>query len=163
MGPGVGHLKDDVIKLFELRRLRSNYLQTYLTTKVSKLSLAECSNSPCTVSIIPDNIINMAGAQVVVVYPRNKDSKFDKEYYLSTHMPLVAKHWKKHGLKSYAVTELNADGPYSYSVVMEFESYEGFGAAGADPNTKEVMDDVDNFSNEKPIIVHGNVISRENV
>jgi uncharacterized protein (TIGR02118 family) len=105
----------------------------------------------------------MSGAQVLVVYPRNKDSKFDKEYYLATHMPLVEKHWKKHGLKSYAVTELNADGPYSYSVVMEFESYEGFGAAGADPNTKEVMDDVKNFSNEQPIIVHGAVIGRESI
>jgi hypothetical protein len=93
----------------------------------------------------------MSGAQVLVVYPRNKDSKFDKEYYLATHMPLVEKHWKKHGLKS------------SYSVVMEFESYEGFGAAGADPNTKEVMDDVKNFSNEQPIIVHGAVIGRESI
>jgi uncharacterized protein (TIGR02118 family) len=105
----------------------------------------------------------MAGAQVIVAYPRNKDSKFDKEYYLSTHMPLVAKYWKKHGFKSYTVTELNADGPYTYSVVMEFESYEGWGAAGADPNTKEVMEDVKNFSNEQPILLHGGVISRETV
>jgi uncharacterized protein (TIGR02118 family) len=163
MGLGVGHLKDDVIKLFELHRLQINSLQTYPPTEVSQLLLSASPDLPSAVPTSPYNTIKMAGAQVVVVYPRNKDSKFDKEYYLSTHMPLVAKHWKKHGLKSYAVTELNADGPYSYSVVMEFESYEGFGAAGADPNTKEVMDDVNNFSNEKPIIVHGSVIGRENV
>jgi uncharacterized protein (TIGR02118 family) len=163
MGLGVGHLKDDVIKLFKLHRLQINSLQTYPPTEVSQLLLSASPDLPSAVSTSPYNTIKMAGAQVVVVYPRNKDSKFDKEYYLSTHMPLVAKHWKKHGLKSYAVTELNADGPYSYSVVMEFESYEGFGAAGADPNTKEVMDDVNNFSNEKPIIVHGSVIGRENV
>jgi uncharacterized protein (TIGR02118 family) len=105
----------------------------------------------------------MSGAQVIVMYPRKDGAKFDKQYYLSTHMPLVAKHWKKHGLKSYAVSELNADGPYSYSVVMEFESYEGFKAAGADPNTKEVMDDVANFSSEAPTLVHGGVVGRETV
>ncbi|OAL07742.1 hypothetical protein IQ06DRAFT_289402 [Phaeosphaeriaceae sp. SRC1lsM3a] len=105
----------------------------------------------------------MPGAQVVVAYPRAEGSTFNKEYYLSTHMPLVAKHWKKHGLKSYAVTELNADGPYTYSVVMEFESYEGWGAAATDPSTKEVMEDVVNFSNQQPVLVHGNVIGRETV
>jgi uncharacterized protein (TIGR02118 family) len=122
------------------------------------------SNSPFTVSIFYTINLNMAGAQLIVAYPRNKESTFNKEYYLSTHMPLVAKHWKKHGLKSYAVTELNADGPYSYSVVMEFESYEGWGAAGTDPDTKEViMEDIKNFSNEQPILVYGGVIARETV
>jgi uncharacterized protein (TIGR02118 family) len=106
----------------------------------------------------------MSGAQVIVVYPRKDGTlKFNKDYYLSTHMPLVAKHWKKHGFKSYAVTELNADAPYAISVVMEFESADGWGAAATDPNTKEVMDDVPNFSNEAPILLHGGVISRETV
>ena len=102
----------------------------------------------------------MSGAQVLVAYPRSEGSTFDKEYYLSTHMPLAKKHWAKHGLKSYAVTELNADGPYTYVVVMEFESHEGFGAASQDPNTKEIMEDVPNFSNVKPILLHGGVIGR---
>lgn len=102
----------------------------------------------------------MSGALVIVAYPRKDGATFDKDYYLSTHMPLVEKHWKKHGLKSYAVSELNADGPYTYTVVIEFESHEGFAAAGQDPNTKEVMDDVKNFSNEAPVLVHGGVIGR---
>ncbi|KAF2831096.1 hypothetical protein CC86DRAFT_366562 [Ophiobolus disseminans] len=105
----------------------------------------------------------MSGAQVIVAYPRKEGATFDKDYYLSTHMPLAAKHWKKHGLKSYTVTELTGDGPYSYSVVLEFESPEGFPAAAADPNTKEVMDDVPKFSNEQPIIIHGPVIGRKDV
>jgi len=103
----------------------------------------------------------MPAAQVVVLYPRKDGSTFDKDYYMSSHMPLVEKYWKKHGLKSYAVTELNADSPYTYSCVMEFESHESFGAAAADPNTKEVMDDVDNFSNEKPVLMHGGMIGQK--
>lgn len=75
-------------------------------------------------------------------------------------MPLVMKHWAKHGMKSYAVTELNADAPYTFSSVMEFESYESFQAAVQDPMTKSVMEDVVNFSSEKPVMMHGGVIGR---
>jgi uncharacterized protein (TIGR02118 family) len=105
----------------------------------------------------------MSGAQVIVAYPRKDTSTFNKEYYLSTHMPLVAKYWKKHGLKSYAVTELNAESPYSICVVMDFESADGWGAAAEDSNTKEIMDDVPNFSTEGPVLLHGGVIGRETV
>lgn len=100
----------------------------------------------------------MSGAQILVLYPRKDGATFNKDYYLATHMPLVKKHWEKHGLSSYKVSELNADGPYSFVVVMQFESYEGFGAAGADPGSKEIMDDVANFSSEAPVVLHGGVI-----
>jgi uncharacterized protein (TIGR02118 family) len=103
----------------------------------------------------------MSGAQVIVAYPRKEGATFDKNYYLATHMPMVGKHWKKHGLKSYAVTELSADAPYTYTVAMDFESYEGFGAASQDPNMKEIMEDVPKFSSEQPIMLHGNIIGRQ--
>ncbi|KAF1840391.1 uncharacterized protein K460DRAFT_322985 [Cucurbitaria berberidis CBS 394.84] len=102
----------------------------------------------------------MSGAQVFVAYPREEGSTFNKEYYLNTHIPLVQKYWGKHGMKSYAVTELNADGPYTFIATIDFETHEGFGAAIQDPNTKEVMDDVAKFSNVKPVLVHGGVIGR---
>ncbi|KAI5376127.1 hypothetical protein J4E82_005122 [Alternaria postmessia] len=103
------------------------------------------------------NII-MPGATAIVLYPRKEGSTFDKEYYLKTHMPLAMKHWGPHGLKSYAVSELSADGPYSISSVMEFDSQEAVGKAMQDPGTKEIMDDVKNFTNSEPILVHGNII-----
>jgi uncharacterized protein (TIGR02118 family) len=102
----------------------------------------------------------MSGATVIVLYPRKEGSTFNKEYYLKNHMPLAMKHWKKHGFKSYAVSELNADGPYSYTVVMEFESPGSVGKAMQDPGTKEIMDDLSNFSSETPVLVHGGVIGR---
>ena len=100
----------------------------------------------------------MPGATAIVLYPRKEGSPFDKEYYLKTHMPLAMKHWGPHGLKSYAVSELSADGPYSISSVMEFDSQEAVGKAMQDPGTKEIMDDVKNFTNSEPILVHGNII-----
>ena len=102
----------------------------------------------------------MSGVNAIVLYPRKEGSTFDKEYYLKTHMPLVMKHWGKHGLKSYAVSDPNADGPYSISAVLEFDSYEGFEKATQDPGTKEVMDDIKNFSSEASVLLHGNVIGR---
>jgi uncharacterized protein (TIGR02118 family) len=105
----------------------------------------------------------MPSAQVVILYPREKGATFDKDYYLSSHMAMVAKHWKKHGLKSYAVTELNEDAEYMISCILEFESLEGFGAAVADPITKEVMGDVEKFSNVKPVLMHGGVIGQKQV
>jgi uncharacterized protein (TIGR02118 family) len=102
----------------------------------------------------------MSGATAIVLYPRKEGATFDKEYYLSTHMELCSKYWKPLGLKSYAVTELNADGPYAYTVTLEWESHDAFGKATQDPNTKEIMEDVKNFSSETPVIVHGSVIGR---
>ncbi|CAO2657069.1 Nn.00g058720.m01.CDS01 [Neocucurbitaria sp. VM-36] len=100
----------------------------------------------------------MSGAQVIVAYPREEGWTFNKEHYLSTHMSLVKKYWGKHGLKSFTVTELNGDGPYTYIAVLEFESLEAFGAASADPNTKEVMADIPNFSNVQPVLLNGGII-----
>jgi uncharacterized protein (TIGR02118 family) len=166
---GVGLHKHDAVRCYKgsrtltLKFFAICYFAIDFTTQVSNFLIA-CHIDSFLQSLFKQALLfNMSGAQVIVVYPRKDTSTFDKEYYLSTHMPLVAKHWKKHGFKSYTVTELNADGPYSFSVVMEFESAEGWGAAATDPNTKEVMDDVPKFSNESPVIVHGGVISQEKV
>jgi uncharacterized protein (TIGR02118 family) len=112
----------------------------------------------------PITLFNMSGYQVIVAYPRKGGSlKFDKDYYLKTHMPLVAKTWKKHGFKSYVVTEFQEDNDYGFAVVMEFESAEGWGTAYADADTKAVMEDIPNFSNEGPVLIHGSVLTRESV
>jgi uncharacterized protein (TIGR02118 family) len=105
----------------------------------------------------------MSGVQVLVAYPRKESSSFNKEYYLSTHMPLAAKYWKKHGFKSYSVSECNEDGPYMIISVMVFETKEGWGAAIEDPNTKEVMEDIPNFTSEHPVLIHGGVIGQSTV
>ncbi|KAL6702953.1 hypothetical protein ACN47E_000795 [Coniothyrium glycines] len=102
----------------------------------------------------------MSGASLYIVYPRKEGATFDKEYYIKTHLPLAQKVWEKHGMKSYAITEFAPDSPYSIGVVAEFESLEGWGAAAKDSDTKQVIDDVKNFSSEGPILFAGNIIGR---
>ncbi|USP77006.1 hypothetical protein yc1106_04280 [Curvularia clavata] len=100
----------------------------------------------------------MAGANVIILYPRKEGSTFNKEYYINSHMPLCEKIWKKHGMKSWVLTELNADGPYLYSLVMDWESHEAFGKGMQDPGVKELMDDLKNYYTEPPVLVHGGVV-----
>lgn len=102
-----------------------------------------------------------AGAQVIVLYPRNNGAeKFDLDYYHGTHMPLAKKAWTEHGLKSFSVVQLSPDNQYNIAAILDFESQDHLGKALASPSTKEVMDDVPNFSSEKPVIVTGNVTLR---
>jgi uncharacterized protein (TIGR02118 family) len=98
-----------------------------------------------------------------VLYPRNKDSTFDMEYYLSTHMPLVEKHWKKQGLRSWKVAQLDDNSPYSVSCIMEWESSEAAKNAFGGDDAKEIMDDVKKFSNEHPIVIQGEIVGRSNL
>lgn len=97
------------------------------------------------------------GAQVIVLYPRKDGAKFDLDYYHSTHMKLVKDKWTSFGLKKFSVVQLAPDNQYSMAAILDFESQEALGKAMADPGAKEVMDDISNFSSEKPVIVAGNV------
>lgn len=100
------------------------------------------------------------GAQAIVLYPRKDGAKFDLDYYHSTHMPLAKTIWSPHGLKSFSVIQLGQDSQYSIAAIIDFESQEHMGKALADPKTKEVMDDVPNFSSETPLFLSGNVTLR---
>lgn len=100
------------------------------------------------------------GATVQVLYPQNEGSTFNMDYYKSTHLPLCEKHWRPFGLKSWHVTQLDSAAPYSTSLVLEFESLEGFQKAAADPSIAEIMADVPNYSSEKPVLIAGAVVGR---
>ncbi|KAH6638161.1 hypothetical protein C7974DRAFT_155450 [Boeremia exigua] len=99
----------------------------------------------------------MSGALAIVLYPRKDGATFDLDYYHATHMPLAKETWTKHGLKSFTVVQLSPENQYSIAATLNFESQEALGKALADPATKAVMDDVPNFSSEKPVIVAGNI------
>lgn len=94
---------------------------------------------------------------ITVLYPG--DAKFNMQYYLSSHMPLVKRLWTPHGLKSYRVLSLVATPsgdkpPYGVQCALEFTTREEFeGALKA--CAPEVLGDVPNFSDRDPILMIG--------
>jgi uncharacterized protein (TIGR02118 family) len=94
--------------------------------------------------------------KVSVYYPNSTGVRFDMNYYLGKHIPLVQ---KKVGaaLKGVAVEQGIAGGtagaPATYVAVghLLFESVEAFqGAFG--PHASEIAADVSNYTNVQPVI-----------
>jgi len=94
---------------------------------------------------------------VTVMYPDKPGSKFDMDYYLNNHGPLVHKLWGPHGLtglkvlKGLATPDPSTPPPYRIMALVGFESLDHFMAAVAAAG-KEVMDDIANFTDAPPDI-----------
>lgn len=94
---------------------------------------------------------------ITVLYPRDDQASFDHEYYAATHLPLVERHWRPHGLTS-AKALRGVDGPdgspspYFTIALLAFDSPDAVAAALASAGTAEVMGDIANFTTVQPII-----------
>lgn len=105
-------------------------------------------------------------ATVTVLYPAKEGAKFDMDYYLKSHMPLVGKKWGPFGLKQYYVADLrHTDQPYSVQATLIWDhadgGLQGF-KAGGEAHGPEIMGDVVNFSSEQPILLTGGVVGTLN-
>jgi len=100
-----------------------------------------------------------------VLYPAEADATFDMKYYLSTHMPLVQKHWGPHGLTDWKVIEFQAgpDGskPYSVQATLTWKDGESLQKALAASETASIFGDVPNFSNKSPVFMAGAVVGSQ--
>lgn len=111
--------------------------------------------------------MSSAAGTVTVLYPAKEGYKFDMDYYLKTHMPLVTKLWGPFGLKQYYISDLrNSEQPYTVQATLVWERADGALAgfkAAVDGHGKEVMGDVTNFSSESPIILTGGIVARSSL
>ncbi|HLJ07241.1 MAG TPA: EthD family reductase [Acidimicrobiia bacterium] len=94
--------------------------------------------------------------RVSVMYPRTEGGKFDMDYYVNKHMPMVADRCGA-AMKGMTVAEGIAGGqpgePPTYTCVgvLAFDSVEAFqGAFG--PHMAEIMGDIPNYTNISPVI-----------
>jgi uncharacterized protein (TIGR02118 family) len=92
---------------------------------------------------------------VSVIYQLQPGQKFDLEYYLETHIPLVRDRWGSFGLKGVQV--LNGTGspagpaPAILIALLDFESLQAFQNA-VEAHGAEVMGDVAKFTDTQPSI-----------
>ncbi len=97
------------------------------------------------------------GITVSVMYPNDPGSKFDMDYYLGTHGPLVHKNWDDKGLnsmkvvKGFATPDPKTPPPFRVIALLDFDSVEAFQAAVA-AGGAEVMGDIPNFTDVTPVV-----------
>ena len=100
--------------------------------------------------------------KVSVMYPNGPDAHFDEAYYRDKHMPMVKQLMGDH-CKSWAFDRALSGGqdasnaPYIAMGHLFCESVEAF-QAGFGPHTKEIMADIPNYTNQKPVIQMSEVL-----
>ncbi|KAI0888334.1 uncharacterized protein GGS22DRAFT_155608 [Annulohypoxylon maeteangense] len=88
-------------------------------------------------------------AVVCVAYKASE--RFDMDYYLKNHMPLVQKTWASAGLKSWKVAQYsNADSPYAVMAWLEFGELSQWEKATSAPEAASVFADIANFTDAVP-------------
>ncbi|KAF6808473.1 ethyl tert-butyl ether degradation [Colletotrichum sojae] len=100
-----------------------------------------------------------------VLFRNEPDAKYDIDYYVKNHMPLVQSLWGKYGVTGWSVTRYTsgADGSapeFSFGSIVTWESKDQIAAAFARPEAGQIMGDRLNFSNKKPIFLFGETIRR---
>lgn len=93
---------------------------------------------------------------VNVLYPNTEGAKFDMNYYLSSHIPMVKRLFGS-ALKGCVVEKgLGGAAPgtqatYATLCHLRFDSLEAFQAAFA-PHAEQIQNDIANYSSVQPII-----------
>ena len=94
--------------------------------------------------------------KVSVMYPNGPDAQFDDAYYREKHMPMVKSlmgDYCRYYTVDKALAAGSADGnaPYIAMGHLYCDSMDDF-QTGFGPHTKEIMADIPNYTNQKPII-----------
>lgn len=96
-------------------------------------------------------------ATISVMYPRQQGGTFDFDYYRDVHVPLVRRLWGGAGLvsgqalKGVAAAD-GAESPFYAIGLIHFDSLEALNGAVAGAHAGEIMGDIPNFTNVKPIV-----------
>ncbi|MDH7637399.1 EthD family reductase [Sphingomonas oryzagri] len=95
-------------------------------------------------------------ALLFVTYPAGGGSRFDRDYYVATHLPLVEKAWGPSGLRSARAYFPASEGSDPVAVaVLTFAEEAAIGAALASDATAGVLADLANFTDIAPVIQRG--------
>ena len=90
-----------------------------------------------------------------VLYP--KGTKFNMDYYLSSHMKKVGDDLKQHGLQSWSVYEYPPESDYLVQATLIWKDEQSAQNAMGTGDMKEILADVPNFSDKQPAFWSGKV------
>ena len=93
---------------------------------------------------------------VSAMYPNRPGSRFDRDYYLQTHIPLVKERWRGMGLLETRLvrgvgTADGGESPFQVMALFRFRSLQDFQSA-AQAHAREIIADVPRFTDVQPII-----------
>lgn len=95
-------------------------------------------------------------ATLTILYPNEPDAKYDVDYYIAKHMPLVVSAFQKYGVTGWSVTRYTGAEPkYFFAGHIQFTNIEDVQKALDSPEAAETMLDVPNYSNKQPVILMG--------
>jgi uncharacterized protein (TIGR02118 family) len=99
---------------------------------------------------------------VSVVYPASEGARFETDYYLKTHVPMVGDRWKDWGLREAKVlrgSSMPGGGKPAYLVMalLTFDSASAFEQA-LERHGPEIVGDIPNFTNIQPVIQVNDVL-----
>ncbi|WP_165361350.1 EthD family reductase [Lichenibacterium ramalinae] len=101
-------------------------------------------------------------ANVTVLYPNTPGARFDMDYYLAHHMPMVMQRFGAHGMTGWRVVRFEGkpeQTPHGVMATLDFGSTEGIAAALA-AEGGPVLADVPNFTDLRPTLMTGEVVGR---
>ena len=86
-----------------------------------------------------------------VTYPGDAGTRFDREYYVGVHLPLVREAWGPHGLETIAAFFPAGEGAGTIAAcVCGFRDEAALRAAVGSAQTPRVLADVKHFTDAEP-------------
>lgn len=89
-------------------------------------------------------------AALMVTYPARADARFDRDYYVATHLPLVRERWGRHGLEQATGYFPDEPGDVLAVAILTFRDAEARAAALGSADAAEVFGDIANFTDVEP-------------
>jgi len=99
--------------------------------------------------------------RAIVAYPYKATAPFNIDYYLTQHMPQVAKLYGPFGLRKWEVIQFSTDGStpdFAIQTILHWDNVEQLAKANASDAAKTLGDDIPNFSQVMPIALSGMVV-----
>lgn len=104
--------------------------------------------------------------RVIVSYPTTPGARFNLDYYMKTHMPLVSARCARYGMKGWAVDQGMAGAApgspaeFAMQAHLLFESAEAFQAAMAAEGAS-IMADIPNYTDIQPHIQINQILAEQ--